>query len=618
MDSETLSYSPLSRSWKREIRLLHLAPKTSNPEEGDSPIKCSLSTVALYSYPPPQYEALSYVWGDATKEKLITIDGQPVRISRNLHQALRDLQLGHAPRTIWADAVCINQTDLEERAHQVAQMHLIYSRASNVAIYLGPAWEGSDDAMYFWESLAQDEAVHFDSSLSPHVSIRGRDINSADVRRVLEVFFDTEWWKRVWTVQEFVLAETLTMQYGTYTLARGTLELAFHNFRKHERGCCGRVNLLDQEGHEFKISMFDAMSRWYRLRKVSRCGTFNPFLRILWQFSDRQTRDARDKIYGMLGLSNLAWTNKISPDYTIPTEQLFRSFLSVAIEITKDLEILSLCQGKRGAHDLPSFVPDWASSVTETMRSIHEWRLQTFGLYNTSKDTQTNFRWIDASTAVSGGHIIDCVAAVTSGPDPLPSELLTGELWNSWIDLIREHCNPEGLPLDPIDWSRPIDSIMAETHADWKQHPFWPATCGGLYRYRDTQREMSRWRRLMPEVDFHTFLKWLSCSLSGGSFDEDAINFHMCYSTVASGRQFAVTEKGSIGWVPGDARAGDCIAVLAGGKVPYVLRKCEDKGEGAASQRPHYTFLGDAYITGIMDGETVDEEKGIQGEIYLV
>ena len=49
-------------------------------------------------------------------------------------------RLGPRPlrNRIWIDAVCINQSHLEERSTQVKMMHLIYKKADAVLIWLGP------------------------------------------------------------------------------------------------------------------------------------------------------------------------------------------------------------------------------------------------------------------------------------------------------------------------------------------------------------------------------------------------------------------------------------------------------------------------------------------------
>jgi hypothetical protein len=45
-------------------------------------------------------------------------------------------------RTIWADAICINQTDTSEKNIQVRQMSNIYASADQVIIYVGDYEEG--------------------------------------------------------------------------------------------------------------------------------------------------------------------------------------------------------------------------------------------------------------------------------------------------------------------------------------------------------------------------------------------------------------------------------------------------------------------------------------------
>ena len=40
-------------------------------------------------------------------------------------------------KILWADAACINQSDDQERGHQVKQMGSIYATATKVLIWLG-------------------------------------------------------------------------------------------------------------------------------------------------------------------------------------------------------------------------------------------------------------------------------------------------------------------------------------------------------------------------------------------------------------------------------------------------------------------------------------------------
>lgn len=118
------------------MRLVTLLP--GSPE---SPLECEIVEAHDLDV---SYEALSYAWGDNELSNSVQVrhstgTEQPSRnipITRNLFEALRRLQL-NAPRTLWIDALCINQNDLTEKASQVARMGQIYRNASAVIVWLG-------------------------------------------------------------------------------------------------------------------------------------------------------------------------------------------------------------------------------------------------------------------------------------------------------------------------------------------------------------------------------------------------------------------------------------------------------------------------------------------------
>ncbi|KAH8788003.1 heterokaryon incompatibility [Diaporthe sp. PMI_573] len=60
---------------------------------------------------------------------------------------MRHLRYPQQPRTLWIDAVCIDQSSLEERGEQVTRMSSIYQNASRVIVWLGNGSEESDLAM---------------------------------------------------------------------------------------------------------------------------------------------------------------------------------------------------------------------------------------------------------------------------------------------------------------------------------------------------------------------------------------------------------------------------------------------------------------------------------------
>ena len=158
-----------------ETRLLNLEPASHYSDN----IICGLIHISLLE-DTPSYEALSYVWNNSSnswtsdynwsppkirfafypplegeevpdmsrdyyeegfesdrKGEDIVCDGQKVAVSAELVDALRRIRLPDRHRSIWIDALCINQQDVNERNMQVRNMRDIYSRADHVLIWVG-------------------------------------------------------------------------------------------------------------------------------------------------------------------------------------------------------------------------------------------------------------------------------------------------------------------------------------------------------------------------------------------------------------------------------------------------------------------------------------------------
>lgn len=169
-----------------EIRLLEI-----HPGGFDIDLECTLFKSSLDSN--TVYQALSYHWGDSTCRCLVTVNGQTLSITTNLYVALRHLRHQELRIIIWCDAICINQADVKERNQQVHKMTRIYSSASQVLAWLGPAEGDSDIAMDVLGCIISGE---FDIS---------REYFRQGTRALIDIF-RRPWWSRVWIVQEFAVA----------------------------------------------------------------------------------------------------------------------------------------------------------------------------------------------------------------------------------------------------------------------------------------------------------------------------------------------------------------------------------------------------------------------------
>jgi Heterokaryon incompatibility protein (HET) len=122
-----------------QIRIL-----TILPDSNDSPLRCRLTTMSLL-YPKP-YVALSYCWGDPDLRGPIDVNGFEFMVTVNLSYALRQLR-DMGKYKVWADAICINQNDRQERSLQVRFMRQIFSKANEVVACVGIDSETNKEAI---------------------------------------------------------------------------------------------------------------------------------------------------------------------------------------------------------------------------------------------------------------------------------------------------------------------------------------------------------------------------------------------------------------------------------------------------------------------------------------
>jgi hypothetical protein len=127
-------YEPLSIA-RAEIRVIEIVES----EGSQGQLECVLHTVSISEN--PDFAALSYVWGDPNTREEISVNGNPFLITKNLVGALKWVkhhwkqsfpESDPAIFRLWVDAICINQSDPDERNHQVQRMKDVCSKATIV------------------------------------------------------------------------------------------------------------------------------------------------------------------------------------------------------------------------------------------------------------------------------------------------------------------------------------------------------------------------------------------------------------------------------------------------------------------------------------------------------
>lgn len=159
-------------------------------EDETTPIQCQLFNYSLQETNKGShlYEALSYVWGDSDNPQSIYIDEHPFNVTENLHMALSRLRNRFFERIIWVDAVCINQTNNQEKEHQIQSMAKIYGLANRVVVWLGKMMENSDLAL---------EGIRFAADK--------RTMNSSNkemIQQAILALLQRPWFERIWVREQ--------------------------------------------------------------------------------------------------------------------------------------------------------------------------------------------------------------------------------------------------------------------------------------------------------------------------------------------------------------------------------------------------------------------------------
>jgi Heterokaryon incompatibility protein (HET) len=331
-------------------------------------LECSLVETPLTQ--GIEYNALSYAWGEnPVCNKPIRLNGKPSYATRELCSALSKLRSLSEPAILWVDAFCINQKSHLESNTQVLLMSSIYGGAKRVIIWLGPVSDELDDFAVWWVTTSQTRYVLF-------------DLSSDEVDGLRELIARS-WFRRIWVLQEFVLAREAHFVLGPYTFPAEKLLLAFNLLRQTLR--IRRTHSVEASDLAVQI-LYMKQLYFYRQRKEGKLAdsselqdaldlqdgtelasssgldTSFSFLQLLAEFRHFQASKPHDKIYGLLGLggaNSLLLESSPVPDYDKPCMEVFKDWALYFIDQYKDISVLYSCRANADDSVFPSWVPDW-------------------------------------------------------------------------------------------------------------------------------------------------------------------------------------------------------------------------------------------------------------------
>ncbi|OTA55799.1 HET-domain-containing protein [Hypoxylon sp. EC38] len=372
-------YQPLDVS-RFEARLLRLLEVPSEP---DHPLRFKVITYSLIR--PPEYFAISYCWGDGTHRTPIEINGEIIYVSKNLGTALR--QFGFAPGTmIWADALCINQSDVNEKAHQIRSMGLIYSKAQATAIWLGEEERDTRHAHALLENIHLEDREPLSSIPSDRFETTLRNTRYP-VRslRGLHELLTRSYWERVWIIQEIAKAQTVWVRCGSLCFDLTSLIAC----SEHVDDLPQRSRILISAIQEFRLQELGAR------RGALRMTLLQALIRSRYSLAT----NPRDKVYALLNLARDGNDLVPTPTYTEPIEEVFKELTMTFLLSPHPIEAVILSSwaplNARSETwppwsvdwaDLAFNLPPWLASNLSARFSI-SWKEKEFGVPSFSSDS---------------------------------------------------------------------------------------------------------------------------------------------------------------------------------------------------------------------------------------
>ncbi|KAF6783585.1 het domain-containing protein, partial [Colletotrichum musicola] len=301
---------------RQGIRLLVLLPC----QRRESPIECRLETVDLSAN--PNFEALSYVWGDPSTRVDITVNKQVLNVTASLGTALRHLRHGTDPRALWVDAVCIDQTNLDERNHQVKRMRYIYQHSSHTVVWLGEGDEETDAAMALLRKIDQQDDPYPFRYISQDLA---RDDLLA-AKPGFDKIARRPWWTRMWTFQEFFVARSIKVLCGDAAVRWKAFDVLLP--------WIGALNMSHGQVLPQSLSQFteirNARNVWHSRIRDSGTLLLSTLLKMT---GDRGAGEPRDHVFAVLGLV-AEGAHEVQIDYKAPVARVYHDATVAAFQET--------------------------------------------------------------------------------------------------------------------------------------------------------------------------------------------------------------------------------------------------------------------------------------------
>lgn len=370
------------------------------------------------------YDTLSYCWGlgAANRDVIIRLPGangkdaqrRRLRISASLEEALLSISRqseAKIARPIFADQICINQADKNEKIQQVQLMGQIYSRSARTIVWLGPQSPETRRYYDFSEELNREAVLGrvmgpnkshvvqvLDAVVDPNIRLETAaekedrdDILDLVTRygprlpmRGMAEILRRAWMGRLWTVQEGCLPPEVTFRCGDLSLCfdcfRGAQLFYSVCTRYWARYLATSVSRDEMQAREKMFELTKPLQRLIVERRAihnnnpttKQSSLFDIVLRYNVNNATPKlgATKAEDRIYSLLGLA--AADEEVTRETVegMEVDNVRGTYTKFAASVMKrNVDVLLFVQARKTSEEvqpLPSWVPDWSTDPLQT------------------------------------------------------------------------------------------------------------------------------------------------------------------------------------------------------------------------------------------------------------
>ncbi|KAF2966662.1 hypothetical protein GQX73_g6923 [Xylaria multiplex] len=473
---------------------------------------------------------------------------------------------------MWIDAICIDQSNIDERNIQVTRIADIFSQASQVIVWLDPPDEMAETAIQVLNKIGQSlEMPLWENRVLPspgsttdwyhrHFEM---PLTSKEWDSILHLC-KLPWFRRVWVVQEALLGRMHTI------LRCGQSDISLNVF-----GCAlSAITRNDHVSDKIRGAMVRILDLClFRHEQASA-------KRALVLAARRFCSDPRDRVYGLLGILSVGLRQKIQPDYNTPTQEVLTNCALAYIDHVRRLEVLDLCATVR---PLTKNGPSWVFDPCDENRrqgwylTVGLWAGQFCAHFSESVATQTS----PGVLSVLGLKVTKVLTTTPRAP--------------AWWDYTSSE----------LDYRSCIQAVR-----DWEPANLYNATYAtgeSLLRAYARTLAFDMVNDRMQSKDFFPSLdKWQEQNSKNALFGDVAKRGEFALPDIPVQDRTTITRlfgmrlmtcgNGFIGLCPTETKPDDLICVFLGYESAVVLRKQNDG---------NYKFVGPCYLHGASDGNTL-------------